>query len=211
MRLPDFLKDRYIDWKKNISSSKKKFFKSLENEGQKPKAMIISCCDSRVNTTKIFKAEIGDFFAHKNIANLVPPLDIKSDNYGTLSTIEYAVNNLKIQNIIILGHSNCGGIEHAFKKFSGELNEDTMFIDKWLHTLKKTYEKIDKNQSKINCINDFEKLSIINSISNLTKFPLINNLIFEKKLRIYGLWIEIKSGNLMIYNEDKGFFENISN
>ncbi len=210
MHLPDFLIDRYKDWKNNISHSDKILLKTLVNKGQKPKAMIITCCDSRINTTKIFKAEIGDFFIHRNIANLVPSFKQGSDNHATFSTIEYAIKNLKIPNIIILGHSNCGGIEHAYNKFSNNCIDKDSHVDEWLAPLQKTYELIDKNQIKSKSLKDLEKLSIINSISNLLDYEMINKLVSEKKINICGLWLDIKSGDLMSYNQDKKKFENIS-
>ena len=77
MHLPDFLIDRYKDWKNNIFSKKEDLFKILERKGQMPKAMIISCCDSRINPNSIFEATEGDFFIHRNVANLIPSLDAK--------------------------------------------------------------------------------------------------------------------------------------
>ena len=115
MPLPNYFIDRYKDWKHNTFPNNENLFKTLEKKGQRPKAMIISCCDSRVNPNSIFKAKEGDFFIHRNIANLIPSYNAKKINYETLAAIEYATNTLSISNIIVLGHSCCGGIDYANK------------------------------------------------------------------------------------------------
>ena len=81
--------------------------------------MIISCCDSRVHVTSIFGSDAGEFFIHRNIANLVPPFKKDQDYHGTSAAIEYAVKTLKIPHIIVLGHSTCGGVKSCFDYFSG--------------------------------------------------------------------------------------------
>ena len=96
MPLPDFLIDRYIDWKNNYFEKNKLLYKKTVSEGQKPKVMVISCCDSRVQATSIFGSNIGEFFVHRNIANLVPPYNLGEENSGTSSAIEYAVKTLKV-------------------------------------------------------------------------------------------------------------------
>ncbi len=211
MPLPDFLIDRYRDWKNNSFVKKSKIYKDAESNGQKPKAMIVTCCDSRVHPIKIFNAEIGDFFIHKNIANLIPRYYSNSDHSETLAAIEYGVKNLKISEIIILGHSKCGGIEHAHNYFSDKNNTPkNLFIDSWIQNIKPAYLKLDSKLKKENQIQSLEKLSIINSISNLKKIPIIKELALENKIRIHGLWFEIATGKLM-YLDDKSIeFETIN-
>ena len=130
MHLPDFLIDRYKDWKNNIFPKKENLFKTLEKKGQKPKAMIISCCDSRINPNSIFEATEGDFFIHRNVANLIPSLDAKKVNYETLSAVEFATKTLNISDIIVLGHSCCGGIEYAHKVFFEQISDNNSFRDR---------------------------------------------------------------------------------
>ncbi|MDC0032388.1 hypothetical protein OAJ23_02905, partial [Pelagibacteraceae bacterium] len=84
------------------------------DEGQKPSAIVITCSDSRVIPTNIFNTKPGEFFIHRNIANLVPPYDLDSDNTGTAAALEFAVCSLKVSHIIILGHSECGGIKNGY-------------------------------------------------------------------------------------------------
>ena len=86
--LPSYLIKRYKGWKATFANSKSWFHK-LAEDGQHPRAMIISCCDSRVHATTIFGADTGDFFIHRNIANLVPPYAPNEDYHGTSAAVEY--------------------------------------------------------------------------------------------------------------------------
>ncbi len=209
MPLPNYFIDRYKDWKDNVFPNKKNSYRLLEKEGQNPKAMIISCCDSRIDPNKIFKAEEGDFFIHRNIANLVPSFESKNISYETLAAIKYAVKELNIHDLIILGHSSCGGIKHAYQLFSKEIDETESVLDKWINIIKPAYEILDNHLNKNDCIKSLEKLSIVNSISNIISFPEINDMILKNKLNIHGLWFELSSGNMMYYNQESKKFENI--
>jgi carbonic anhydrase len=118
--LPDYLVQRYYGWKATTFANNKSWFHKLAKDGQYPRAMIISCCDSRVHVTSIFGSDAGEFFIHRNIANLVPPFKKDEDYHGTSAAIEYAVKSLKIPHIIVLGHSTCGGVKASYDYFSGK-------------------------------------------------------------------------------------------
>ena len=93
--LPKFLKNRYNVWKATSYLQNEKNIKKLAKLGQKPQAMIISCCDSRVNVASIFGAKEGDFFIHRNIANIIPPYESTKTDHSTFAAIEYAIKELK--------------------------------------------------------------------------------------------------------------------
>ena len=207
MPLPDFLINQYIDWKENIFQKKQELYQNLENKGQEPKAMIISCCDSRVDANQIFAANPGDFFIHRNVANLIPDLNIKNTNHEITTSIDYAILTLKISRIIILGHSNCGGIDYAFNKFSANNNESDSSLDNWIQSIKFSYDKVDKSKSKVDAIKSLEKESIINSIKNLKNYKKIDKLILKNKLHIHGLYFEISTGKITQYDESSKKFE----
>ncbi len=210
MILSDFLIDRYKEWKLKRFPYSANLYKILEEEGQNPKAMIISCCDSRVDPNIIFNSNEGDFFIHRNIANLIPPFDSGEIHYGTSAAIDYAITSLKISNIIILGHSNCGGIHHSHKIFSEKKDSDKSPINSWIETIRPAYKLLDKKIDKDIQIKNLEKMSIKNSILNLNNYPNIKSLTIKNKLNIFGFWFEIKSGNLMLFNEENNQFELVS-
>ena len=203
MLLPDFLIDKYKDWKENIFQKEQSLYKDLDNKGQKPKAMIVSCCDSRIDANQIFAANPGDFFIHRNIANLIPDMNVGNNyNHEITSSIDYAIFTLKISRIIILGHSRCGGIDYAFKKFSSENNnEDNSSLNNWIQSVKPAYDNVDKRQSVEKTIKSLEKESIVNSIKNLKNYNKIDKLILDNKLKIHGLFFEISTGKIHQYDE----------
>ena len=210
MSLPEFLINGYKDWKDNIYPKKKELLDILLKEGQKPKAMIITCCDSRINITKIFNGEIGDFFVYRNVANLIPSFNLKDSNDGVQPAIEYGIENLKIKDLIILGHSNCGGIKHAYQLLSGQIKNNNKKIDRWVQNIKPSFIKLDKNQNNEKNIKSLEKLSILNSISNLLTSVEINKLVTDRKLKIHGIWFDLKTGNLEYYNQSQNKFKNLT-
>ena len=95
--------------------------------------MVISCCDSRVHVTSIFGADEGDFFIHRNIANLGTTICTPDgDHHGTSAAIEYAIKELRVPHLIVLGHTGCGGIKSGHGLHSNNINPDYIFINKWL-------------------------------------------------------------------------------
>ena len=205
---PKFLIDRYKKWKTSEYLKNQVQLKKLASFGQSPSTMVISCCDSRIHATSIFEADEGEFFIHRNIANLVPPYSLDVENHGTSAAIEYAIKELKVQHLIILGHNDCGGIKYAHKVHSDSANSNYEFINKWLSILLPAYKKIQKNVSEQEQINQFEQESIKISINNLFSFPFIKKAVDENNLSIHGFIHDIGSGNLKFLNPVTDDFEN---
>ena len=207
--IPKYLIERYHNWKATEYEKNKKWFYHLAAEGQHPKTMVISCCDSRVHITSIFGAETGEFFIHRNIANLVPPYAPNEDYHGTSAAIEYAVKNLNVAHIIILGHSNCGGVRmcHNICSNHKENNKgDDEFISQWINILKPGYERIDKSKTADEQINQLEKEGVLISLENLIGFPFVKSAVESGALTIHGLWNDIGEGNVEYYDEKEKKF-----
>ena len=122
--------------------------------------MIITCCDSRILENTIFGGGVGDYFIHRNIANIVPSKNDKYQNIQTLSAIEYALKVLKIQNLIILGHSNCGGVAYSYKTLLDKININDFEEDKsFLRVLGKGAKTrlVPMGRFAINAINNWLK------------------------------------------------------
>ena len=201
MTLPIILSKKFQEWKNSNFDNNKSQYKKISKEKQKRLAMIISCCDSRVQPTSFFKAEIGELFIHKNIANLIPSYEQNNNENSTLAALEYSVQELEIPNIIIIGHSNCGGIKYAFDKFSGDKsNSKFNFLNNWIEIIKPAYKKLNINDPKDIKIRKLEKLSIQNSIKNLVSLSFVKKAINNEKLKIHGLWYDISTADL--YNYD---------
>tara|TARA_X000000950_G_scaffold180762_1_gene219233 strand:+ start:10019 stop:10651 length:633 start_codon:yes stop_codon:yes gene_type:complete len=206
MEIPKFLIERYQFWKKNTFEDYKNIYHQASKTAQKPIAMIVTCCDSRILENTIFGGGIGDYFVHRNIANIVPSKNDKALNIQTLSAIEYALKVLKIPNLIILGHSNCGGVEYSYKTLKDNKNVNNFeYINKWISCLKYSYNKIPKDLSENEKIIFFEQESIKQSIRNLSEYEFINKLIYENKLNVIGLWYQIHSGLIKFLNNKNSF------
>ena len=207
--LPEFLVSRYKKWKSTSYSNNANKFKKLASFGQNPSSMVISCCDSRVHVTSIFGADEGEFFIHRNIANLVPRYSPDGEHHGTSAAIEYATKELKIRHLIILGHTGCGGIKSGHSLHTSNLNPDYVFINKWLNILLPAFKKIKTNVSKLKQIEQLEEESIKISVINLFSFPYIKKAVEEKNLSIHGLIHNIGSGGLKFLNPSSEEFENL--
>ena len=210
MEIPKFLIERYQFWKKNTFEDYKDIYQQASKTPQKPIAMIITCCDSRILDSTIFGGSVGDYFIHRSIANIVPSKNDKDQNIQTLSAIEYALKILKVHNLIILGHSNCGGVKHALDKcISSNNSPDLDYVNKWTDLIVGNYKKIPNNID----INEqqifLEKENIKSSIKNIIKFLTLRKEFEIEKLSIHGLWFDINRGSLLQLDKIDGDFVKI--
>ena len=206
--LPAYMVTRYHGWKATTYAENKGWYRRLADEGQRPRAMIISCCDSRVHVTSIFGADQGEFFIHRNIANLVPPYNPDGENHGTSATVEYAVNALKVSHLVVLGHSSCGGIEGCYDMCSGnapELEETTSFIGRWMDILRPGFEALPEGDDETRK-RALEKASVLVSLENLITFPFVQKAIEDGTLSVHGLWNDIGEGTLEVYDPNVSDF-----
>lgn len=203
---PQDLIEKYKDWQNDIFLKKKKHFERLAKEGQTPKYIVISCVDSRVDPNSIFKSEPGELLVHRNIANIVPPYDYITEHSGTIAAIEFGITVLNIKNIIIMGHSGCGGIKNGYQMCKDDGFSSNSSISNWLNLLKPAYNKIDSSIDE-HSIKELEKISIQTSIENLKRYPFIKERISNKEINIYGSWIDIGSGQIETLNFDTAHFQ----
>ena len=209
--LPSYLIQRYHGWKATTYKENESWYRRLADEGQRPRAMVISCCDSRVHVTSIFGADQGEFFIHRNIANLVPPNKPDGLQHGTSAAVEYAVTALKVAHIIVMGHSNCGGVQGCLDMCSGhapELEEKSSFVGRWMDILRPGYERI-KSLPEKDQASALEKESVLVSIANLMTFPFVAEEVKSGKLTLHGLWNDIGEGGLEHYDPASGEFQPI--
>lgn len=208
--LPKNLVQRYHGWKATTFTDNKVWYKRLADEGQRPHSMVISCCDSRIHVTSIFGADAGEFFIHRNIANLVPPYEPTNDRHGTSAALEYAVTSLNVAHVIVIGHSNCGGVAGCHAMCSGkapELEKATSFVGRWIDILRPAYERLDTTKDHEDQIATLEKEAVKTSLANLMTFPFVKKAIEDDKLMLHGLWTDIGEGELHQYDADANSFK----
>ena len=204
--LPKDLINKYRDWKESSFAQEKDHFERLAKEGQSPKYMIISCVDSRVDPNAIFKSKAGEMLVHRNIANIVPPYSQLTEHSGTIAAIEFGVTALNIKNIIIIGHSGCGGIKNGYHMCHENNFDDNSSISNWLELLRPVYDKIS-GEGKDEKVKFMEKESIIVSLENLNKYPFINTEVKSGEIMLYGVWNDIGSGSIETYDFEKKKFD----
>ncbi|MBK0325689.1 carbonic anhydrase [Rhodobacteraceae bacterium F11138] len=207
--LPAYLVQRYHGWKATSYAENSGWYRRLANEGQRPRAMVISCCDSRVHVTSIFGADRGEFFIHRNIANLVPPYEPDGDHHGTSATVEYAVEVLKVAHLIVLGHSQCGGVAGCIEMCKGkapELEAKESFVGRWMDILRPKYDLISDIEDEKEQARQLEKQAVVASLENLMNFPFVASAIDNDELSLHGLWTDIGEGGLECYDPAKNMF-----
>ncbi len=206
--LPDYLVKRYHGWKATSYADNSSWYHKLANDGQHPRAMVISCCDSRVHVTSIFGADSGEFFIHRNIANLVPPYAPDGNQHGTSAAVEYAVTALKVPHLIILGHSGCGGVKGCYDMCSGdapELEEKSSFVGRWMDLLRPGFERLPEGSPEER-LGSLEKQAVLVSLENLMTFPFVRAAVEKGSLTLHGLWNDIGGGGLDCYDPDQDRF-----
>ncbi len=131
---PENLTDRFRRFKHRHFVPNADHYEELATYGQNPEVMVISCCDSRVDPETIFSAMPGELFVVRNVANLVPPYETGGKYHGVSTAIEFAVMNLRVKHVIIMGHSGCGGVKAALDQ-SAAIQTEAQFISRWMSML----------------------------------------------------------------------------
>ncbi|MEI4234592.1 carbonic anhydrase [Roseovarius sp. D22-M7] len=208
--LPTYLVHRYHGWKATTYADNQAWYRHLADQGQHPRAMVISCCDSRVHVTSIFGADQGEFFIHRNIANLVPPFETSGGQHGTSAALEYAVTALKVAHLIVIGHSACGGAKGCQQMCAGtvpELELETSFVGRWLQILRPGYERVRDIAEPATQLRALEQQTVVVSLDNLMSFPFVADRVTDGTLTLHGLWHDIGSGGLEQYDAAQDRFQ----
>jgi carbonic anhydrase len=164
--------------------------KYLSYYGQKPKIMVIACCDSRVDPALILQCDPGDLFVVRNVANIVPPYLKDEAHHGTSAALEFGIKFLNVRHLILLGHSQCGGIEALFSDDPSQAND---FISHWVTLVK--CSQFSKQQE----VDDYAKIALLTSRANCMTFPWIEEKVEEKKLSLHLWFFDIRSGQIFTY------------
>lgn len=209
---PDKLAEGYRSFRNGRLREERARYETLAELGQQPKTMIVSCCDSRAGPETIFNAAPGELFVVRNVANLVPPCETDAGFHGTSAALEFAVQALKVENIVVMGHGRCGGVQAFLVQEEGIIESKPLssgdFIGHWMTLLKPAHNKMVCEDS-----DDFttrrralEEAGIRMSIDNLLTFPCVKTQVERGKIKLHGAWFDISSGELFIMDPATGTF-----
>jgi carbonic anhydrase len=184
-------------------------------KGQSPKVMVVACSDSRVDPATIFDTSPGEMFVVRNVANLVPPFERDLGRHGVSAALEFAVTQLLVTDIIVMGHGNCGGIAATLtQKFDGCAPGEGGFIARWIDLLDGArHGVVGDTQLTIDdpnyehALHALEREAIKVSLENLRTFPCVSEREQHGSLRLHGAFFALDDGVLSLLDPSTGSFE----
>jgi carbonic anhydrase len=205
---PEKLADRFKRFHFRHFSPNQAHYEDLAVHGQNPEIMVVSCCDSRVDPETIFSAMPGELFVMRNVANLVPPFETTGKFHGVSAALEFAVLNLRVKHIIVMGHSGCGGVRACLEKTAARQTE-AQFITNWMSMLDDARDdvvaKLGKQPAVEQCA-ALERRAVQTSLANLRTFPCIQTLEARGKIALHGAHFDIATGQLEVLNPATGVY-----
>jgi carbonic anhydrase len=175
-------------------------------EAQAPKVMVIACSDSRVDPATIFDTSPGEMFVVRNVANLVPPFELDRGRHGVSAALEFAVTQLEVPEIVVLGHGGCGGVAAALsQRFIDCPPGEGGFIARWIDLLDGVRERVIADHG-IEATDQLAHEGVKISLANLRTFPCIQEREAQGKLTLHGAFFAIHDGILQILDEEDGTF-----
>lgn len=178
-------------------------------EGQEPRVMVIACSDSRVDPAQIFDVDPGEIFVVRNVAAMVPPFETTPGHHGVSAALEFAVQFLRVREIIVMGHGLCGGCKAALtQSMHGTEPGHGGFIATWIDLLDDARaEVVEKHGTEgREAERAMEMAGVKVSLANLRTFPCVSELESRGKLKLRGAFFAISDGVLHLLDETNGEF-----
>ena len=196
-------------FQRSYFKKEEEFFKRLSRD-QNPEVLFITCADARVDPNLVTQSKPGDLFIVRNVGNIIPPYDAIRDKNSVAAAIEFAVLELRVADIIICGHSNCGAIQTLFQEESDL--KDMPHLRDWIRIALPVKEIMDKHYAHVSL--DFrnriaEKENILAQLRNIQTYPFVVKALEEGKLYLHGWYYDIGTGNISSYNPVTDTFEMI--
>jgi carbonic anhydrase len=205
------LLEGYRRFRSNRYESEKGRWKDLA-EGQAPRAIVIACCDSRADPATIFDTDPGEIFVVRNVANLVPPFEANGGRHGVSAALEFAVTQLKVPEIVVMGHERCGGIQAALTGcFHGAPAGEGGFVHRWMAQIDLPAREIAEDHGTgPEAARMLEEVAIRQSLANLRSFPFVRLRENAGDLAILGCHFSIAEGQLYLLDEAENAFRPVS-
>jgi carbonic anhydrase len=179
-----------VGWAAEIAASDPDFFETLA-QGQSPTVLWLGCSDSRVPAETITHSKPGDLFVHRNIANLFSP-----DDDNTMSVLEYAVNVLKVDDVIVCGHYGCGGVRASLLPLSDALPHVNRRIAPLCALARTHSSELDAIGTMDSRIDRLAELSVLEQVNALRDAPIVRNA--ERPPRVHGWIFGLRDGRIKV-------------
>lgn len=173
----------------------------LAERGQAPRTLVIACSDSRVDPATIFNADPGELFVIRNVANLAPPCEEGHGFHGVSAAIEFAVNKLFVETILVMGHAQCGGVVAALSKAPRDPHS---FLDAWISLLDPAKARIEGQTDDPATALEYESIRV--TLENLRTFPFVSEAIRDRGLQLAGARYGVADGGLEVLDPETGAF-----
>ena len=187
----------YQRFREKYASHEDSFMSNLAEQGQQPDCMVVACCDSRVDPALLLQCHPGELFVIRNVANIIPPFEMDGGHHGTSAALEFGICYLHVKHLIILGHSQCGGVRAKLNHI--ELHQDD-FISRWMDLIK-------INEEDSHDVDSYAQEALINSYKNCLTFPWVKERLEQNALTIHLWFFNIKDGAIYTYNFSHNAFE----
>jgi len=192
-----------------------KLFEQVAREGQQPHTLMVSCCDSRVDPAILFDCDPGELFVVRNVANLVPPCASARDHdepsyHGTSAAIEFAVTVLAVRHVVVLGHSQCGGMRALIEGVPEQFGP-MPFLSAWIMLAEEARDRAMAASAADtgSCIEACGQLAIGMSLRNLMTYPVVKERVESGGLTLHGLHYSLLGGELSELDHEQGKFVKI--
>lgn len=208
MKIPRRLAQGYAKFRREQFCSEVERYASV-GLNKKSETMIIACADARVDPATVFQTAPGELFVVRNVAALVPPYETVGSYHGTSAAIEFAVKELAVKSIIVLGHAQCGGVAASLKA-AQDAKQPSHFMGPWLALIDGVRDELfrsrpDETQMELQRV--LEELAVKQSVFNISTFPFVADAVTRGALEVHGAWLSMGRGELRWLNDASGEFE----
>ena len=187
----------------------RKLFRKLSEEGQNPHTLFITCSDSRVLAELITQSKPGDLFVVKNVGNIVPPSNVAGDTNSTAAAIEFAVENLRVSDIVVCGHTQCGAISAMLGKTP--VSNSAPHLRDWLKLADPVLETLKRDYAHLHDAGERETAASVENVlfglENLHSYHCVQERLMDGTLRLHGWFFEIATAELFAYDPESLQFQ----
>lgn len=200
--MPEFraLLDGYRRFRTGPYQAQRLRYDALSLKGQAPRVMVIACSDSRVDPSAIFDTEPGQMFVVRNVANLVPPFETGGGMHGVSAALEFAVTQIEVHHIVVMGHAQCGGVAASLSgRFADAPVGDGYFIGRWMSMLdaeRNRVVEVCRHHPDLDPQRTLEQAAVRVSLTNLRSFPCVREREDNGTLKLHGAYFGIADGVL---------------